>query len=81
MKFPELQFENPDEKKFDIKMKAQLEVMDGVGDGDTALEWIVTNGERFDNLLNDPQYNFYNLLADEKTHEDAIKEIKNKLYN
>ena len=51
------------------------------GGDDIAGTWIDANGKRFDELLEDSQYNFYNLLLDEKTYNDTLQKIKDKLYH
>ena len=72
---------NPREHLFEIKQKAQIELIQKAGGDDFAGTWIDANGRRFDELMNDPKYNFVERLADEDTHADTLKEINSKLYH
>ncbi|MBI3634448.1 MAG: hypothetical protein HY228_02405 [Candidatus Yonathbacteria bacterium] len=72
---------NPQQYFFEIKQKAQIELIQKAGGDDVAGVWIDANGRRFDELMNDPEYNFIERLVDEETHADALKEIDSKLYH
>lgn len=74
-------FINPDERKFEVKQQAQMELIQMAGGDDIAGTWIDANAKRFNELINDPQYNFYKLLSDKETHDEALLKIKNKLYH
>lgn len=74
-------FISPNERRFELKMKAQFDIIEGAGGEDIAGTWIDANGRRFDEILEDPQYDFYKLLSDEKTYPEALQKIKNKLYH
>ncbi|HBB44001.1 MAG: hypothetical protein UW27_C0001G0075 [Parcubacteria group bacterium GW2011_GWA1_44_13] len=71
----------PEDKRFEVKMRAQYDIIQMSGGDDIAGTWIDANGKRFDELLEDSQYNFYNLLLDEKTYNDTLQKIKDKLYH
>ena len=66
---------------FGIKRQAQMELMYLAGGEEGADDWIIANGERFNRLMYDPQYNFIERLADEKTHIEALQELRSKLYH
>ena len=72
---------NPERRKLSTKNQAQIELIQKAGGDDFAGTWIDANGRRFDELVNDPRYNFIERLGDEKTHADALKEIDSKLYH
>lgn len=72
---------NPREHLFEIKQKAQIELIQKAGGDDFAGTWIDANGRRFEELVNDPRFNFIERLGDEKTHAEALKEIDSKLYH
>ena len=72
---------NPKQHSFDIKQEAQKELIQKAGGDDFAGTWIDANGRRFDELVNDPRYNFIERLGDEETHAEALKEIDSKLYH
>ena len=72
---------NPEEYKFEIKQKAQMELIQMAGGDDVAGTWIDAQGRRFDELMNDPNFNFIERLANEDTHQEAIAEIQSKLYH
>ena len=72
---------NPREHLFEIKQKAQIELIQKAGGDDFAGTWIDANGRRFEELVSDPRYDFIERLADEKTHGEALKEIDSKLYH
>ncbi|MEK7568669.1 MAG: hypothetical protein AAB497_00975 [Patescibacteria group bacterium] len=72
---------NPKQHSFDIKQSAQTELIQKAGGDDFAGTWIDANGRRFEELVNDPRYNFIERLGDEKTHAEALKEIDSKLYH
>lgn len=72
---------NPTQYFFETKQRAQIELIQKAGGDDVAGAWIDANGRRFDELMNDPEYNFIERLANEETHADALKEIDSKLYH
>lgn len=72
---------NPREHTFEIKQKAQIELIQKAGGDDFAGTWIDANGRRFEELVSDPRYNFIDRLADEDTHAEALAEIDSKLYH
>lgn len=72
---------SPEQNKFEIKQAAQMELIQMAGGDDIAGTWIDANGRRFDELMNDPQYNFTERLANENTREEALNEIRTKLYH
>lgn len=74
-------FISPNERRFELKMKAQFDIIEEAGGEDIAGTWIDANGKRFDEILEDPQYDFYKLLSDEKTYTETLQKIKNKLYH
>lgn len=74
-------FINPEARKLEIKNMAQMELIQMDGGDDIAGTWIDKNAKRFNELLEDPRNNFYELLADEKTHAEALEQIRSKFYH
>lgn len=72
---------NPEEYLFEVKQKAQMELIQMAGGDDFAGTWIDSNAIRFDELINDPQFDFIKRLANEKTHAAALAEIQSKFYH
>lgn len=69
------------EDTFTVKQNAQMEIINEEGGGVVALEWIQSNGEKFDALMRDPQHDFIEKLANPDTHDAAIGEIKKMLHH
>lgn len=74
-------FIDPEEHKFEIKQRAQMELIQIAGGEDFAGTWIDANAGRFNELINNPQFNFIERLANEDTHKEALAEIQGKLYH
>lgn len=74
-------FIDPEEHKFEVKQQAQMELIQTAGGEDFAGTWIDANARRFNELINDPQFNFIERLANEDTHNEALAEIQGKLYH
>lgn len=72
---------NPENHRFEIKQKAQMELIQMAGGDDFAGAWIDANAKRFDELMNDARFNFIERLANEDTHAEALKEIQSKFYH
>lgn len=72
---------NPQQYFFEIKQKTQIELIQKAGGDDVAGVWIDANGKRFDELMNDSEYNFIERLANEETHAETLKEIDSNLYH
>ncbi len=69
------------ESSFEVKQNSQEELMLMVGGDTVALDWINSNAKRFDELINDPKFNFIERLANKDTHNEALLEIRGKLYH
>lgn len=72
---------NSDDYQFEVKQRAQIELIQLAGGDEVAGTWIDANGKRFDELMKDPQYNFIERLAYTRTHDEALKEIQSKFYH
>lgn len=73
---------NLGQSRIEVTNQAQIELIRMVGEDQiTMLDWIATNSEKFNRLMNDPKFNFIERLADDMTHAEAIEEIKEKLYH
>jgi len=72
---------DPEQNKFEIMQGAQMELIQRAGGDDMAGTWIDANAARFREVINDPQFNFIERLANEDTHEEALIEINKKLYH
>lgn len=72
---------SPAEYVFEVKQKAQMELIQMAGGDDFAGTWIDANAKRFDELMNDPEFDFINRLANEETHAETLKEIQSKFYH
>lgn len=72
---------DPEQNTFEVVQGAQMELIARAGGDDFAGTWIDANSARFRELMDDPQNNFIERLADEKTRESALNEIQGKLYH
>lgn len=72
---------NSDEYRFEIKQKAQIELIQMAGGDDFAGTWIDANGRRFEELMNDQEFDFINRLANKETRTETLKEIQSKFYH
>ncbi len=72
---------DPEQNTFEVVHGAQMELIARAGGDDFAGTWIDANNARFRELMSDPQNNFIERLADEKTREEALNEIQGKLYH
>lgn len=72
---------DPEQNTFEVVQGAQMELIARAGGDDFAGTWIDANSARFRELMSDPQNNFIERLADEKTREEALNEIQGKLYH
>ncbi len=72
---------NPEQNRFEIIQSAQMELIRRAGGDDFAGTWIDSNSARFRALMDDQQYNFIERLANSNTREEALTEIKSKLYH
>ncbi|MGB2580573.1 MAG: hypothetical protein WBC83_02665 [Minisyncoccia bacterium] len=72
---------NPEQNKFEIIQGAQMELIERAGGEDFAGMWINANSARFRELMEDPQNNLIERLANDKTREEALEEIQGKLYH
>ncbi|MBI5078076.1 MAG: hypothetical protein HZB11_01750 [Candidatus Yonathbacteria bacterium] len=70
-----------DQGKFEIMQSAQIDLINRAGGNDVTMEWITANSARFRTLVNDPQNNFIERLANENTREETLDEIQKKLAN
>lgn len=77
----ELSAEQEEQRKFEIKMQVQSDIIESAGGDEHGIDWAQANGKRFDELLNDPQYDFYNRFTDMEQYAEALEEIKKKLYH
>lgn len=74
-------FINPEGAKLDITNAAQMELMELMGSANDPVVWINANAARFRQLIDDPDRDLIERLANEHTHAEAITEIKNNLYH
>ena len=74
-------FISTDQNKFEIIQGAQMELIERAGGDDFAGTWIDANSARFREIMNDPQNNLIERLADQKTRREALDEIQGKLYH
>lgn len=72
---------NPEQNRFEIIQGAQIELIQRAGGDDFAGTWIDANSARFREIIENPQNNFIERLANEKTREQALEEIQGKLYH
>lgn len=71
---------NPAEHHLEVTNKSQMELMMAFGE-DRSGVWIDAYSRRFRELIDEPESNLFDRLADSETHNDAIEEIKRKLYH
>ena len=71
---------NSKQYAFEVKQKAQIELIQKAGGDDFAGTWIDANGRRFDELVNDPRYDFIERLPHKNTHTTGLPEKNKKAY-
>lgn len=71
---------DPAEHRLEVTNKAQIELMMAFGKEKTGV-WIDAYSRRFRELIDEQGSDLFDRLADSETHDDAIKEIKGKLYH
>lgn len=71
---------DPEGHSLEITNKAQMELMREFGE-DRSGVWIDAYARRFRELVDEPESDLLERLADESTHADAVEEIKRKLYH
>lgn len=72
---------NPEQNSFEIIQSAQMELIQRAGGDDFAGTWIDANSARFREIIEDPQNNLIERLANVKTRDAALEEIQAKLYH
>jgi len=71
----------PADGMFEVKQRAQMEIMMAEGGKLIAADWIEANAARFEELMKEENANFIERLANPDTHDAAIEEIKKILYH
>ena len=76
-------FMTPEEKLFEAKQFAQIEIMSNMGlsTEQEMADWIQANGSRVDKLVRDAEFHFIERFNEPATHEAALEELKQKLYH
>lgn len=72
---------DPEQNSFEIIQSAQMELIQRAGGDDFAGTWIDANSARFREIIEDPQNNLIERLANDKTRDEALEEIQAKLYH
>lgn len=70
-----------EQNRFEIIQTAQMELIQRAGGDDFAGAWIAANSARFREIIDDPQNNLIERLVNDKTREEALEEIQEKLYH
>ncbi|KKT82233.1 MAG: hypothetical protein A2V96_01430 [Candidatus Yonathbacteria bacterium RBG_16_43_6] len=71
---------DPAEHRLEVTNKAQIELMMAFGEDKSGV-WIDAYSRRFRELIDEEGSVLFNRLADSETHNDAIEEVKRKLYH
>jgi hypothetical protein len=71
----------PDDVHFKTKQQVQIALMRMAGGTGNALDWIAANAERLKEILENPEGNFMARLESPATHDEALEEIKRRLYH
>lgn len=71
---------DPAEHHLEVTNKAQMELMMAFGEEKTGV-WIDAYSRRFRELIDEEGSDLFDRLADSETHNEAIEEIKRKLYH
>lgn len=71
---------DPEGFRLKITNDAQIELMRAYGE-DRSGTWIDAYARRFRELVEDPERNLIERLASTQTHNEALAEIKKKLYH
>lgn len=72
---------DPEQNSFEIIQSAQMKLIQRAGGDDFAGTWIDANSARFREIIEDPQNNLIERLANDKTRDEALEEIQAKLYH
>ena len=72
---------NPEEFKMEVINGAQKELIEAYGGDDRAGVWIDAYAWRFREMIEDSTLDLVERLGNKNTHNDAIAEIKQKLYH
>ncbi len=77
----ESQKSNTELDTFAVKQQAQIELMEAYGGDEMAGKWIDAYSARLNELINSTEFNFIERLANKDTHNEALLEIREKLYH